>query len=109
MVIMRPTRVEDRDGLREEASTGELNVPGMVVVPKDGSAEGGGSTVMVQQPQPQMTVQVPPGVAAGQMLTVTVNGAPMQVQVPVGVSEGQTFVISVPPPATAVAAAVAMP
>ena len=48
--------------------------------------------------QPQMTVRVPRGVVAGQMVAITVNGAPMQVQIPVGLSEGQVFAINPPSP-----------
>ena len=48
--------------------------------------------------QTQMTVQVPRGVVGGQMVAITVNGAPMQVQIPVGLSEGQVFAINPPSP-----------
>ena len=46
-----------------------------------------------------MTVMVPPGVAAGQTVQIQVAGVgPMTVQVPPGLTEGQTFMVQVPLP-----------
>ena len=55
-------------------------------------------------------MQVPPGVAPGQMMTVQTAQGQMQVAVPAGVGPGQTFSFQVPAaqPAVAVAAPVQM-
>ena len=55
----------------------------------------------VQEPPQQLSVTVPEGMEAGQLLQITVaNGAPMQVAIPAGVSAGMTFLVAAPAPAS---------
>jgi hypothetical protein len=97
-------------GLQQAAMTQTGMVPGMVgmrVVDTNGDGVADSlvmpmATATMPAAQPQMMVQVPPGVVGGQMIAVSVNGAQMQVAVPMGLTGGQSFAISAP--ATVVAA-----
>lgn len=91
-------------GLQQAAMTQTGMVPGMVgmrVVDTNGDGVADSlvmpmATATMPAAQPQMMVQVPPGVVGGQMIAVSVNGAQMQVAVPMGLTGGQSFAISAP-------------